>query len=125
MNLGSDDEKRQELRLSAQETLFIEVEAGDDSRPASIVIGSSVDVSANGVQLVIDRPLQPGNIYRVCLQQASDNQRLYLSTLVIWSHLLPNDEGWAVGLQILESQGTDVQRWKEWVAQRCTTDEQR
>jgi hypothetical protein len=124
MNLHTDDEKRQELRLTTQETLYLEVEAGDETRPSSIVIGSSVDVSANGVQLVIDRPLQSGNIYRACLQPATGNQRLYLSTLVIWSQALPDDEGWAIGLQVLESQGTDVQRWKEWVAQRCATDEQ-
>jgi hypothetical protein len=114
------NEKRQELRLCAQEALFIELGSPDGAQPTQIVIGSSVDVSANGVKLVIDRSLQPGNIHRVCLQM-EDDERLYLSATVIWSRALPDDDGWAIGLQVLESEGTDIQGWKQWVAQRCNT----
>jgi hypothetical protein len=115
------DEKRQELRLSAQETLYIEVDSGDDPSQIHIVISNSIDVSANGVQLSIDRPLIAGSIHRVCLQRGEQESRLYLSAEVMWSRALP-DEGWAVGLQILESDGTDVLGWKEWIAARCALD---
>lgn len=124
MTQHKNDEKRQELRLSAHETLFIEVESGDEAMQAQIVISSSVDISANGVQLVIDRPLVAGSIHRVCLQLDEHAERLYLSAAVIWSRLLPDDEGWAIGLQMLESDGTDVKRWKEWIAARCAFDDE-
>lgn len=124
MTHNNDQEKRQELRLNAQETLFIEVDSGEenDSGQTQIIISNSVDISANGLQIVIDRPLQTGSIHRLCLQLGVPEQRLYLSAVVAWSRVLPDDDGYAIGVQVLESQGTDVQHWKEWVAARCALD---
>lgn len=122
MNNNNSDEKRQELRLNAQETLFIEVDSGDENAQPQIIISNSVDISANGIQVVIDRPLFTGSIHRLCLQLGDSEQKLYLTALIAWSRLLTNDEGFAVGMQVLESQGTDVQRWKEWIAERCALD---
>lgn len=117
MKQPTDNEKRQELRLCAEETVFIEVESDEESEEAQIVIGSSVDVSANGLQMVLDRPLLEGSIHRLCLQ-LGDQRQWYLSAAVIWSRQLDDDEGHAVGLQVLESDGTDVQSWKTWIADR-------
>jgi len=119
MNNNNDGEKRQELRLSAQETLFVEVDSGDKDSSTQIIISNSVDISANGMQVVIDRPLLVGSIHRLCLQLGDPEQRLYLTALIAWSRALIDDEGFAVGMQVLESQGTDVLQWKEWIAERC------
>lgn len=119
MNNNNDGEKRQELRLSAQETLFVEVDSGDEDSSTQIIISNSVDISANGMQVVIDRPLLVGSIHRLCLQLGDPDQRFYLTALIAWSRALTDDEGFAVGMQVLESQGTDVLRWKEWIAERC------
>ena len=119
MNNNNDGEKRQELRLSAQETLFVEVDSGDEDSSTQIIISNSVDISANGMQVVIDRPLLVGSIHRLCLQLGDPEQRLYLTALIAWSRALIDDEGFAVGMQVLESQGTDVLQWKEWIAERC------
>lgn len=126
MTNNNSPEKRQEIRLSAQETLFIEVDSGaEDSQPATqIIISNSVDISANGMQVVIDRSLPIGSIYRLCLQLSAPEQRLYLSAIVAWVRALADDEGFAVGMQVLESQGTDVLPWKEWVAKRYEQDGQ-
>lgn len=121
--MNNNNEKRQELRLSAQETLFIEVDSGDENTSTQILISNSVDISANGMQVVIDRPLFAGNIHRLCLQLSEPEQRLYLSALIVWSRALADDEGYAIGMQVLESQGTDVQLWKEWIAGRCALDD--
>lgn len=118
MNPDNDNEKRQELRLSAQETLFIEVDSGEDGAQTQIVISSSVDISANGLQMIIDRPLLAGSIHRLCLQLDVPDAWLYLSAMVIWVRPLADDDGYAVGVQVMESQGTDIQQWKTWVAQR-------
>ena len=118
MNNINDGEKRQELRLNAQETLFVEVDSGDQDS-TQIIISNSVDISANGMQVVIDRALLVGSIHRLCLQLGVPEQRLYLTAMIIWSRALGDDEGFAVGMQVLESQGTDVLQWKEWIAERC------
>lgn len=125
MTNNNSSEKRQEIRLTAQETLFIEVDSGvEGSQPTTqIIISNSVDISANGMQIVIDRSLPIGSIYRLCLQLNAPEQRLYLSAIVAWERVLADDEGFAVGMQVLESQGTDVLQWKEWVAKRCQQDE--
>lgn len=125
MKHNKSPEKRQELRLHAQETLFIEVDSGGGEQDAlpQIIISNSADISANGLQAVIDRPLPVGSIYRLCLQLNNPEQRLYLSALVAWSRELTEDEGFAVGMQVLESQGTDILLWKEWIAARCEQDE--
>lgn len=117
--MTDNNEKRQELRLNSQETIFIEVDTGVDNEPPQIVISNSVDISANGVHLEIDRPLVVGSIHRLCLQLVNPEQRLYVSAKVAWSRRLMVDEGFAIGLNVLESEGTDIQHWKTLIARRC------
>lgn len=116
--MAFEREQRQELRLSAEETVFIEVDDGGLDEPPLIQISHSLDISANGVQLISDRPLEPGHIHRLCLQLVNPERRFYLTAQVAWCRPRPGDEGYILGLQLLESMGTDVQGWKAWIAER-------
>lgn len=120
MNKPTD--KRQEYRLDARETVFIELtsaEPGDDTPPL-IVISNSLDISANGLRIITDRDLTIGSILRACVQFKNPEDRLLLVTEVKWSR--PHDQAgeFVVGLSLFESEGTDIQRWKEAIAERFT-----
>ena len=48
------DQKRVETRLELEETIFVETIASDSSSPGSIIMCNSLDLSANGLQVVVD-----------------------------------------------------------------------
>ena len=53
--MQNNDEKRQETRLSAQETLFLELSLPNASdQSPQVMICSTIDISANGVQVAMD-----------------------------------------------------------------------
>lgn len=115
-------DQRQEYRLDSQETVFIELtsaEPGSDS-PAVIVISNSIDISANGLRIITDRDLAIGSILRTCVQFKNSEHRLLLVTEVKWSR--PHDKAgeFIAGLSLFESEGTDIQKWKEVIAERCS-----
>lgn len=114
-------EKRQEYRLDSEEIVFIELAAAapDGSEPARIVVATCIDISANGIQVLSDQPLTQGAILPVCVQLDQPEVRLHVTCEVMWCRSQADDLGYAIGLSIFESQGTDVQKWKEVIVQRC------
>lgn len=111
---------RQEHRLGVQETVFIEVnsKAQSDDGKASIVISHSIDISANGLQVIVDEELATGNIYQVCVQVANPERRVHLIAEVKWCLCIEDDSGFLIGLSLFESDDTDIQQWKEMIAER-------
>lgn len=114
------DEKRQEHRLIAQETVFIELSSGEPGLdiPADIVIGTSVDISSNGLRAIVDRPVVVDRILRACVKFADDTPGFLLVAEVKWCQPHEQPEKFAVGLCLLESEGTDIQEWKAMIASR-------
>ena len=115
---GSGTERRSEARLDDRATIFIERVAAeyDQSRPASIVICRSVDISANGLQVRIDEPVPLGAILRLCAQFVDNRASLYLVGEVKW---LREERGeFCIGFNLFESEQTDIVAWKELIAAR-------
>ena len=114
------DDKRQEQRLLFEDIIFIEVaSAGIDSNaPAAIVICNTLDVSANGLQVSMDRPLSVGGIHQIGVQLREPERRLYLTAQVKWCRTDENVKGHMLGLALFESEETDIQAWKELIAER-------
>lgn len=115
---ASDDERRTETRLDDRATIFIERLAAeyDQSRPASIVICRSVDISANGLQVRMDQPVPIGAILRLCAQFTDNRRSLYLVGEVKW---LREERGsYCIGFNLFESDQTDIIAWKELIAAR-------
>lgn len=113
-------EQRQEYRLSAQETVFVEVTAADPGSniPADIIISNSVDISANGLRIIADRHLPVGTILRACVQIKNDNRGFLLVSEVKWSKPHSEEGEFVIGLALFESEGTDIQQWKEVISER-------
>lgn len=118
----SVDELRQEYRLVVQELVYLEQPQGDG--PASLLVSTSLDMSANGLRVVADLPLPDGCITQACVQLKS-GERFVLVCEVKWSQPYlrsgaSQDSGeYLLGLSLFESEGTDIQQWKEMIARRC------
>jgi len=110
------DNRRAELRLPERATLVVERMAAeyDNSEPADIIVCNSVDVSANGLQLRLDRPIPTGTILRMCAQFTDDRQPLYVVGEVKW--LRPEAYQYCIGFELFDSEQTDIIGWKELVA---------
>lgn len=113
-------ENRQELRLTTQETVFIEAASGnsEDGNNSHILISHSVDISANGLQVILDEALTVGGIYQLCVQFDEPEERFHLTAEVVWALVQP-EEQFLLGFRLFESDDTDIQAWKQRIAQSC------
>ena len=112
------DNRRRDLRLAGTTTLFVEVRAAcpDGSHPAEILACRGLDLSAGGLQLLLDRPLVVGSILRIGADFGSGTPPLYVVAEVRWSR--PAGDAHAAGLALFDSDGTDIVAWKKLVAER-------
>lgn len=112
--------QRQESRLTTEETVFIELTSAEPGveLPPDIVISNSVDLSANGLRVSVDRDLMLGSILRACVQFRDSPQRYLLVTEVKWCRPHERAGEFIAGLSLFESEGTDIQSWKEMIAER-------
>lgn len=109
---------RSELRVCKEMAIFVETyssPAGDELRP-NIVISKTVDVSANGLQIVMDKPAVPGSILRVCVEFGGEPKHYHLTGEVKWVAKVDREEDFLVGFLLLESDHTDIEEWKQRVA---------
>lgn len=107
---GTD--RRNEMRFDERATVFVELLAADHDfhEPAQVSICSSVDISANGLQIRMDHPVEVGTILRLCAEFPDDREPLYLVGEVKW--LRPDGEDYCAGFALFESEQTDIIGWK-------------
>lgn len=112
------DERRSESRLDERATIFVERLAADydGSRPASIVVCRSIDISANGLQVRMDQAVPLGSILRLCAQFRDNRRSLYLVGEVKW--IRPEEDRFCIGFNLYDSEQTDIGAWKALVADR-------
>jgi hypothetical protein len=112
------EEQRQEYRLETQLTVFIELGSAQDEAP-TIMISRSLDISANGLRIITDRELIPGSILRSCVQTQDIAKRFMLITEVKWLQPWHETGEYLVGLALFESESSNIQEWKEFIAKEC------
>ncbi len=113
---SKESEQRQEYRLTTSEAVYIEYEADVDGEQGSILLSRSTDLSANGLQVIIDQPLPVGNIYPLSIQLQEPRVNFTLAGEVKWCRM--DGEEYRVGIALFESNGTGIVAWKEQVASR-------
>lgn len=113
----STDNRRSELRLDGTLAIFVEVRSAEPSGdlPAEIVACSGIDLSANGMQVEIDRPLQVGSILRIGADPRGSTPVMYVVGEVRWARQTANGN-WAIGFSFFDSDGTDIIEWKQFIA---------
>ncbi len=116
IDLDDADNRRSEQRLDEQVTIFVERYAAefDNSRPASIMICDSIDISANGIQVRMDQPLEIDTILRLCAQFSGGRESLYVVGEVKWQR--EENGQYCIGFALFESEETDIIAWKQLIA---------
>ncbi|MFA7554953.1 MAG: PilZ domain-containing protein [Spongiibacteraceae bacterium] len=111
-----NNERRSETRIDQQTTVFIEVCSTPDNTdtPANIIICSSLDLSANGLQVAIDQPVEIGTILRICAEFSGSEKVLYLVGETRW--VKEEDGHFNLGLEIYDAENTDIVSWKKVIA---------
>jgi hypothetical protein len=106
------DERRAEARLNLDATIYIETESREpgDARPPEILYCEAVDLSANGMQVVVDRRLIEGAIHTLVVDIARNHERYQLISEVRW--VRPHARGFLAGLSLYESDGSEIIDWK-------------
>ena len=116
MTTSQDPNNRVETRLDLEETIFIEVIASDSKSAGTIVMCNSLDLSANGLQVIVDEEISIGSILRLCID-LRDAEPIFLVAEVKWQRPDADTGGFRIGFLLFESDDTDIQRWKELVAE--------
>ncbi|WP_020209979.1 PilZ domain-containing protein [Gilvimarinus chinensis] len=109
-------EQRQEYRLDASEAVYIELESEPAAGAGTIVLSRSTDLSANGLQVELDRALPVGHIYALCVQLRKPDQRFVLSGEVKWCRAAGSR--YHTGIALYESDHTAIGEWKAAIAHR-------
>ena len=118
-------DQRQEYRLSAQETVYLELTQQKHSASesgADIVVSTSLDMSANGLRVIVDQPLDAGTILRSCVLLRATGVQFVLVCEVKWARPYGEAGEFLLGLSLFESEGSDIVRWKDFIAQSCGHD---
>lgn len=111
-------ENRKHLRLPVASTTFIELEspALKENSRGTVVKCKTLNVSRGGLLVILDREVPIGAILQIGVDLADDNEpTLYLSAEVRWCTRAEESgmrrDGWYAGFQVLNSEGSDVERW--------------
>lgn len=110
--------KRAELRIGEEMVIFVETYSSPqgEARNSSVVISKTVDISANGVQVVMDKPVEVGSILQVCVEFRHEPYHYHLTGEVKWVAGAGQEQEYLVGFQLLESEQTDIEAWKHRIA---------
>ncbi|GAA5316610.1 MAG: hypothetical protein AseanaTS_18140 [Candidatus Pelagadaptatus aseana] len=118
-NNNNKTEHRQEYRLKDSATVFIELIAeSPEGDPAEIQISSSVDLSANGLQITTDQPLPVQSIYQAAIQFFDKRDRIPLTVQVRWCRFNEDSSNYHVGLAVLDDSDSRLGDWKMDISQR-------
>ncbi len=106
------NEKRVEARLNVDAEIFIETvsQAPGDPTPPTIVQCDCVDLSANGLQVLVNEALTPGAIHAMIVEVSGQDQSYRLTAEVRW--VKPYKSEFLTGLMLYDSEGTEIVDWK-------------
>jgi hypothetical protein len=116
MATSQDHEGRLDTRLELEATIFVEILASDNNNAGNVLMCNSLDLSANGLQVVVVDEMPAGSIFRLCID-LKDAEPIFLVAEVKWQRPDPEAEAFRIGFSLFESDDTDIQRWKDLVAE--------
>lgn len=108
-------ENRVETRLEVEETVFIEVLSAAEPDESNVVMCSSLDFSANGIQVVVDQDIALNAILRLCIDMP-DKDPIFLVGEVKWKRADTATGGIRLGFMLFDSDDSDIAEWKHLIA---------
>lgn len=105
-------ERRVEVRLALGAEIYLEKVAAEpgSGEPTEVLRCEALDVSANGLQVLLDSPLMVGAIHTLIVEIYRSEASFKLIAEVKWQKRCA--EGYHVGLVLFESEGSAIVDWK-------------
>jgi len=106
------DEKREEARLNVPASILIQTVSREpgSSQEAKVVECECVDVSANGLQVLVPESLSSGAIHTLIIELNNEAKIYRLTAEVKW--VKPYKSDFLTGLMLYDSEGTEIIDWK-------------
>lgn len=106
------DERREEARLNLGAEIYIETVSQEpgEKNPSVVLKCECVDLSANGLQVLVDEALVVGAIHTLLIEFDSKEKPFKLIAEVRW--VKPHAQGYLIGLSLYDSEGTEIIDWK-------------
>ena len=106
------DERREEVRLNIGAEIFIECVSAEPGETAGseVLRCEAVDVSANGLQVMVERKLVQGAIHTLVVELYRSDEVYRLTSEVKW--VAQKEGGYLIGLALFDSDGTEIIDWK-------------
>ncbi len=109
---------RKHLRLPVESRVFIELDASVDAveGESSVAICKTLDVSAQGMRVLLDHELQEDAYLQVGVEppqaEGTSEATFFLVAQVRWCRPADQDEGsFLAGLALMQSEGSDIDHW--------------
>ncbi len=108
------EDKRGEPRIHSEVAVFVETFSAPsgESRHHNIVISKTLDMSANGLQVVMDCPINLGSILQLCVEFTEEHERYNLVGEVRWVSKTRFEKHFLVGFMLLDSDHCHIEKWK-------------
>ena len=106
------DERREEARLNMGAEIYIETVSSEpgEASPSVVLKCEGVDLSANGLQVLVYEALVVGAIHTLLIEFESQEKPYKLIAEVRW--VKPHAQGYLTGLSLYNSEGTEIIDWK-------------
>jgi len=120
---SSHEDQRAEFRLTGRATVTLELEAPDQELgdPGKSLVCHTHDLSANGIKVYTREALPNGALLPVVVALDGDSSEYALMSEVVWCNA-KGEDGWAVGLRVMDSDDTSFLEWMDAVAKAMAED---
>lgn len=100
-------------RINSQESISIQVllPAVDCLDTPRVVNGTTADVSATGLRVLLGEPVEPERVFDLCIQLDFNPQYFLLAGETRWCRFNDQMGYYEVGILIHDSEGTDYEQW--------------
>ncbi len=115
---------REHLRIDQQVSIVVDyMQKEADGYKPLLLICESLDISAGGFKIQVDKPLTPDAIYSIALKISGLSFHLVVQAKWVDDCLSTgacDSSGYCVGFKLLDSDGTDIVAFKQWVADQLS-----
>ncbi|MGD2082468.1 MAG: PilZ domain-containing protein [Chromatiales bacterium] len=112
MDKGSK-ERRDGCRIARREALSVELRVADseDSASVQVVAAETVDVSVDGLRMILPRPVSPECLFEICVEVKGDPRPFLLTGESRWCRPVGDQGLYEAGFRIHDGVGTDYRAW--------------
>lgn len=112
--MARSEERRHRTRLLRDEHVVVKITASPES-PALVGISvqcSTVDISAEGLRLLLECPLVAGSHLALEVDMSDSGEKYFLGGKVAWSRETEAAGIYLVGVQLLDDAVFQLERWR-------------